>query len=298
MGTTTDAAPSEMRRKSKSSGPGGHGPGAHGAATSASGRSGFPPICSGPAPRSTAPTQHLAALRAQADGIPDPARAALALNILTEEGLPHFHRLLAVYLGDDSFWRIWNNLWTAEEDRHGTGAPRLRPGHPPVQPAEDRGDAVRVPPRRVPPRVGPGSVPGLRLHHGPGAGHPVLPRRDRQGRGRVRAAARRGAWPGRQGRGAALHLLPQGLRRDPQARSGPGAPLRFVHPSGHRHAGSHHARVQGAGRRDPAGRASTGRGTTCGSCRSRSGTGRSRACRGWASWAGERRRKSWESRHG
>jgi acyl-[acyl-carrier-protein] desaturase len=44
---------------------------------------------------------------------------ALALNLLTEEGLPHFHRLLAVYLGDDSHWGRWNNLWTAEEDRHG-----------------------------------------------------------------------------------------------------------------------------------------------------------------------------------
>jgi len=41
------------------------------------------------------------------------------LNLLTEEGLPHFHRLLAVYLGDESLWRGWNNLWTAEEDRHG-----------------------------------------------------------------------------------------------------------------------------------------------------------------------------------
>jgi acyl-[acyl-carrier-protein] desaturase len=39
--------------------------------------------------------------------------------MLTEEGLPHFHRLLAVYLGDESHWRSWNNLWTAEEDRHG-----------------------------------------------------------------------------------------------------------------------------------------------------------------------------------
>jgi acyl-[acyl-carrier-protein] desaturase len=65
------------------------------------------------------PDTHLAKLRDQAAGIPDPARAALALNLLTEEGLPHFHRLLAVYLGDDSFWRSWNNLWTAEEDRHG-----------------------------------------------------------------------------------------------------------------------------------------------------------------------------------
>jgi acyl-[acyl-carrier-protein] desaturase len=46
-------------------------------------------------------------------------RVALALNLLTEEGLPHFHRLLAAYLGGDTFWSKWNNLWTAEEDRHG-----------------------------------------------------------------------------------------------------------------------------------------------------------------------------------
>ena len=78
----------------------------------------FPVDLLGPAP-DECPETHLAALRARADGIPDPARAALALNLLTEEGLPHFHRLLAVYLGDDSFWRSWNNLWTAEEDRHG-----------------------------------------------------------------------------------------------------------------------------------------------------------------------------------
>jgi acyl-[acyl-carrier-protein] desaturase len=65
------------------------------------------------------PDTHYGQLRKRASGIPDPARAALALNLLTEEGLPHFHRLLAVYLGDDSFWRLWNNLWTAEEDRHG-----------------------------------------------------------------------------------------------------------------------------------------------------------------------------------
>ncbi len=78
----------------------------------------FPADLVGPAP-DECPDTHLAALRARAEGIPDPARAALALNLLTEEGLPHFHRLLAVYLGDDSFWRSWNNLWTAEEDRHG-----------------------------------------------------------------------------------------------------------------------------------------------------------------------------------
>lgn len=78
----------------------------------------FPSDLLGPAPGDS-PDDFVSQLRAQAEGIPDPARAALALNILTEEGLPHFHRLLAVYLGDDSHWRGWNNLWTAEEDRHG-----------------------------------------------------------------------------------------------------------------------------------------------------------------------------------
>jgi acyl-[acyl-carrier-protein] desaturase len=78
----------------------------------------FPTDLIGPGPDES-PDAHIAELRARAAGIPDHARAALALNLLTEEGLPHFHRLLAVYLGDESFWRRWNNLWTAEEDRHG-----------------------------------------------------------------------------------------------------------------------------------------------------------------------------------
>jgi acyl-[acyl-carrier-protein] desaturase len=78
----------------------------------------FPSELLGPPP-DTDPEAHREELRRRAAGIPDHARAALALNMLTEEGLPHFHRLLAVYLGDDSFWRTWNNLWTAEEDRHG-----------------------------------------------------------------------------------------------------------------------------------------------------------------------------------
>lgn len=65
------------------------------------------------------PDAHLKQLRERARGISEPARVALALNLLTEEGLPHFHRLLAVYLGDNSFWNTWTNLWTAEEDRHG-----------------------------------------------------------------------------------------------------------------------------------------------------------------------------------
>jgi acyl-[acyl-carrier-protein] desaturase len=78
----------------------------------------FPADILGPQPESS-PDDFTRKLRDQASGIPDPIRAALALNMLTEEGLPHFHRLLAVYLGDESHWRAWNNLWTAEEDRHG-----------------------------------------------------------------------------------------------------------------------------------------------------------------------------------
>jgi len=64
--------------------------------------------------------EHEQGLKARAMSMPDPVKAALALNLLTEEGLPHFHRLIAVYLGDDSHWTNWNNLWTAEEDRHGS----------------------------------------------------------------------------------------------------------------------------------------------------------------------------------
>src|SRR5688572_30008789 len=70
-------------------------------------------------PPDTDPDKHLKDLRRRAEGISLPARIALALNLLTEEGLPHFHRLLAVYLGGDTFWSKWTNLWTAEEDRHG-----------------------------------------------------------------------------------------------------------------------------------------------------------------------------------
>jgi acyl-[acyl-carrier-protein] desaturase len=78
----------------------------------------FPSELLGPKPDED-PDRHVDILRRRAEGIPDSARVALALNLLTEEGLPHFHRLLAIHLGDDSHWRDWNNLWTAEEDRHG-----------------------------------------------------------------------------------------------------------------------------------------------------------------------------------
>ena len=58
-------------------------------------------------------------LRDCARGIPDGVRVSLALNLLTEEGLPHFHRLLAANIGAESGWSKWLYYWTAEEDRHG-----------------------------------------------------------------------------------------------------------------------------------------------------------------------------------
>ncbi len=78
----------------------------------------FPSELLAPEP-DTDPDKYVKELRSRAEGISMPARVALALNTLTEEGLPHFHRLLATYLGGDTFWAKWTNLWTAEEDRHG-----------------------------------------------------------------------------------------------------------------------------------------------------------------------------------
>lgn len=63
--------------------------------------------------------EKLQAVRKNARGLPDGVRVSLALNLLTEEGLPHFHRLIAVHFGSGSAWTDWNNTWTAEEDRHG-----------------------------------------------------------------------------------------------------------------------------------------------------------------------------------
>ncbi|HEX7382448.1 MAG TPA: acyl-ACP desaturase [Nevskiaceae bacterium] len=65
------------------------------------------------------PDAEMRDLRQAVRGLPDALRVALAINLLTEEGLPHFHRLIASYMGNESPWNRWNNIWTAEEDRHG-----------------------------------------------------------------------------------------------------------------------------------------------------------------------------------
>ena len=48
-----------------------------------------------------------------------PVRAAVALNLLTEDNLPGYHSTLAALYGDRDPWRAWLDRWTAEEGRHG-----------------------------------------------------------------------------------------------------------------------------------------------------------------------------------
>ncbi|HEY9547116.1 MAG TPA: acyl-ACP desaturase [Solimonas sp.] len=76
-------------------------------------------LMSADAKMDAAADSELLRIRDAARGLSDTVRVAVALNLLTEEGLPHFHRLIATYLGNSGPWRDWNNMWTAEEDRHG-----------------------------------------------------------------------------------------------------------------------------------------------------------------------------------
>ncbi|BCJ67848.1 acyl-ACP desaturase [Polymorphospora rubra] len=52
--------------------------------------------------------------------IPDAARTALIVNLLTEDNLPSYHRQIATLFGQDGAWGTWVHRWTAEEGRHGT----------------------------------------------------------------------------------------------------------------------------------------------------------------------------------
>lgn len=45
--------------------------------------------------------------------------AMLVMNMLTEDGLPWFTSLLVKHLGDEGPLFEWNQVWTAEEGRHG-----------------------------------------------------------------------------------------------------------------------------------------------------------------------------------
>ncbi len=50
--------------------------------------------------------------------LPPAVRAAVALNLLTEDNLPAYHRELNRAFGDGEPWRTWVDRWTAEEGRH------------------------------------------------------------------------------------------------------------------------------------------------------------------------------------
>lgn len=60
----------------------------------------------------------LSRMQANAAGIPPAARACIALNLVTEEGLPLFHQALAELLPKGAHFWSWLHRWTAEEDRH------------------------------------------------------------------------------------------------------------------------------------------------------------------------------------
>ncbi|WP_422615796.1 acyl-ACP desaturase [Nocardia jejuensis] len=47
------------------------------------------------------------------------ARAAMITNLLTEDNLPSYHRLISDAFSRDGTWRTWVDRWTAEENRHG-----------------------------------------------------------------------------------------------------------------------------------------------------------------------------------
>jgi acyl-[acyl-carrier-protein] desaturase len=51
--------------------------------------------------------------------IPDVARTALIVNLLTEDNLPSYHFEIAKFFGREGAWGTWVHRWTAEEGRHG-----------------------------------------------------------------------------------------------------------------------------------------------------------------------------------
>ena len=48
----------------------------------------------------------------------DVAKAAMLVNLLTEDNLPSYHREIAENFSQDGAWGTWVGRWTAEENRH------------------------------------------------------------------------------------------------------------------------------------------------------------------------------------
>ena len=47
------------------------------------------------------------------------AKTAMIINLLTEDNLPSYHRVISSSFGKDGAWATWMHRWTAEEARHG-----------------------------------------------------------------------------------------------------------------------------------------------------------------------------------
>lgn len=71
-----------------------------------------------PRPYRPEDADRLSRMQANAAGIPPAARACIALNLVTEEGLPLFHQALGELLPKGAHFWSWLHRWTAEEDRH------------------------------------------------------------------------------------------------------------------------------------------------------------------------------------
>lgn len=52
------------------------------------------------------------------DSMPEAVRAALVVNLLTEDNLPYYFRDIERMFGKDNVWGAWSKRWTAEEGRH------------------------------------------------------------------------------------------------------------------------------------------------------------------------------------
>ena len=50
--------------------------------------------------------------------LPEGVRAALLVNLLTEDNLPWYTRTISRMFGGESAWGVWAQRWTAEEGRH------------------------------------------------------------------------------------------------------------------------------------------------------------------------------------
>ncbi|MGX6601151.1 acyl-ACP desaturase [Micromonosporaceae bacterium Da 78-11] len=57
--------------------------------------------------------------RADDSKLPEVARTALIVNLLTEDNLPSYHHEIATLFSRDGAWGTWVHRWTAEEGRHG-----------------------------------------------------------------------------------------------------------------------------------------------------------------------------------